>query len=218
VTQGLSTRELQSLTIWDISDPATQVSFDVLWKEFLRPAVNAETTQSVIGRVIQSRSRTVPKLMCCPGVTSPCCESESLTLMAPDPTSPPLILLVDDYEDARVMYGHFLRMSGYEPLEAATGEEALELAYSRVPDLILLDMSLPGIDGWEVTAELKRNDRTKHIPIVALTAHALQTERQRTERAGCDGFLAKPCAPPELLAEISRLLGPRPGVTDATRG
>ena len=94
----------------------------------------------------------------------------------------PLILLVDDYEDARVMYGHFLRMSGYEPIEAATGEEALELAYARIPDLILLDMSLPGIDGWEVTAELKRNAATKHIPIVALTAHALQTERQRTER------------------------------------
>jgi len=125
--------------------------------------------------------------------------------------SPPLarILLVDDYEDARVMYGHFLRLSGYHPIEAATGEEALELAYAQLPDLILLDMSLPGIDGWEVTAELKRNDKTKHIPIVALTAHALQTERQRSERAGCDGFLPKPCPPPDLLAEIARLL-PRP--------
>jgi two-component system cell cycle response regulator DivK len=129
--------------------------------------------------------------------------------MPPESTDAPLILLVDDYEDARVMYGHFLRMSGYEPIEAATGEEALELAYARLPDLILLDMSLPGIDGWEVTAELKRSEKTRHIPIVALTAHALQTERQRTERAGCDGFLAKPCAPPDLLAEISRLLGPR---------
>lgn len=98
---------------------------------------------------------------------------------------------------------------GLQAREAATGEEALELAYARIPDLILLDMSLPGIDGWEVTAELKRNAATKHIPIVALTAHALQTERQRTERAGCDGFLAKPCAPPDLLAEIARLLGPR---------
>ena len=127
--------------------------------------------------------------------------------MAAEPRTLPRILLVDDYEDARVMYGHFLRMSGYHPIEAATGEEALELAYEHLPDLILLDMSLPGIDGWEVTAELKRNEKTKHIPIVALTAHALQTERQRTERAGCDGFLAKPCAPPDLLAEISRLLG-----------
>ena len=106
------------------------------------------------------------------------------------------------------MYGHFLRMSGYQPIEAATGEEALELAYRYLPDLILLDMSLPGIDGWEVTAELKRNEKTQHIPIVALTAHALQTERQRTERAGCDGFLAKPCAPPDLLAEDLAAAGP----------
>ncbi len=95
--------------------------------------------------------------------------------MAPESPQVPLILLVDDYEDARVMYGHFLRMSGYEPLEASTGEEALELALARLPDLILLDMSLPGIDGWEVTTQLKRNPKTKHIPIVALTAHALQS-------------------------------------------
>ena len=132
--------------------------------------------------------------------------------MAAEPPNAPRILLVDDYEDARVMYGHFLRMSGYQPIEAATGEEALELAYAHLPDLILLDMSLPGIDGWEVTAQLKKHPTTKHIPIVALTAHALQSERQRTERAGCDGFLAKPCAPPDLLAEITRLLGPKAGV------
>jgi two-component system cell cycle response regulator DivK len=137
--------------------------------------------------------------------------------MAAESPNAPRILLVDDYEDARVMYGHFLRMSGYFPIEAATGEEALELAYQHLPDLILLDMSLPGIDGWEVTAELKGNEKTKHIPIVALTAHALQTERQRTERAGCDGFLAKPCAPPDLLAEISRLLSRRNGAGDASR-
>ena len=136
--------------------------------------------------------------------------------MAAESPAAARILLVDDYEDARVMYGHFLRMSGYQPIEAATGEEALELAYQHLPDLILLDMSLPGIDGWEVTAELKRNDKTKHIPIVALTAHALQAERQRTQRAGCDGFLAKPCAPPGLLAEISRQLAHR-GVSGAKR-
>lgn len=138
-------------------------------------------------------------------------------LMAAERSTPPLILLVDDYEDARVMYGHFLRMSGFEPLEASTGEEALELACARLPDLILLDMSLPGIDGWEVTTQLKRNATTKHIPIVALTAHALQSERQRTERAGCDGFLAKPCAPPDLLAEITRLLGPHANTAGPTR-
>ena len=114
----------------------------------------------------------------------------------------PLILLVDDYEDARVMYGHFLRMSGYEPIEAATGEEALELAYARIPDLILLDMSLPGIDGWEVTAELKGNDATKHIPIVALTAHAMQGDRERCLKAGMDGYLSKPIDVDRLIATI----------------
>ena len=96
----------------------------------------------------------------------------------------------------------------------ATGEEALELAYARIPDLILLDMSLAGHRrlGSDGRAQAQRR-RTKHIPIVALTAHALQSERQRTERAGCDGFLAKPCAPPDLLAEITRLLGSRRGST-----
>jgi CheY-like chemotaxis protein len=128
--------------------------------------------------------------------------------MAATSSGAPVILLVDDYDDARIMYGHFLRMSGYEPIEAASGEEALEIAYARRPDLILLDMSLPGLDGWEVTAELKSDERTRHIPIVALTAHALRSARQRSERVGCDGFLAKPCAPPVLLEEIVRLLNP----------
>ena len=81
------------------------------------------------------------------------------------------------------MYGHFLRMSGYEPIEAATGEEALELAYARVPDLILLDMSLPGIDGWEVTAELKRNETTKHIPDRRADG-ARAADRAAADRAG----------------------------------
>lgn len=125
-----------------------------------------------------------------------------------EPASGPRILIVDDYDDAREMYGQLLRVAGYQPIEASTGEEALELAVSQRPHLIVLDMSLPGIDGWDVTAELKRTPSTRHIPVVALTAHALHTEKVRTERAGCDGFLAKPCAPADLLAEISRLLGP----------
>jgi CheY-like chemotaxis protein len=75
--------------------------------------------------------------------------------------------------------------------------------------LILMDLSLPGIDGWEVTARLKKDTRTRDIPIVALTAHALQEERERAERAGCDAFVAKPCLPEELLAEVQRLLAAR---------
>ena len=119
------------------------------------------------------------------------------------------ILVIDDEAGIRESLRMILEYEGYTCVLAATGEEALALAHTHLPDLILLDMSLPGIDGWEVTAELKNDEKTRHIPIVALTAHALQAERQRTFRAGCDGFLAKPCAPPDLLAEICRLLGRR---------
>jgi CheY-like chemotaxis protein len=119
---------------------------------------------------------------------------------------PDLILLVDDYQDGREMYADSLRFAGYRTLEASSGPEALQLALDRRPSLILMDLSLPGIDGWEVTARLKKDARTRHIPIVALTAHALQEERERAERAGCDAFVAKPCLPEELLTQVQRLL------------
>jgi two-component system cell cycle response regulator DivK len=123
------------------------------------------------------------------------------------PDEPPdLILLVDDYQDGREMYADSLRFAGYRTLEASSGPEALQLALDRRPSLILMDLSLPGIDGWEVTARLKKDARTRHIPIVALTAHALQEERERAERAGCDAFVAKPCLPEELLTQVQRLL------------
>jgi two-component system, cell cycle response regulator DivK len=124
----------------------------------------------------------------------------------PDDEKPDLILLVDDYQDGREMYADSLRFAGYKTLEASSGVEALQLAIDRLPTLILMDLSLPGIDGWEVTQRLKKDPRTRHIPIVALTAHALQEERERAERAGCDSFVAKPCLPEELLAEVERVL------------
>lgn len=117
-----------------------------------------------------------------------------------------LILLVDDYQDGREMYADALKFAGFRALEASSGLEALQLAIDRLPDLILMDLSLPGMDGWEVTARLKKDGRTKHIPIIALTAHALQEERDRAEQSGCDGFLAKPCLPDELLSEVRRVL------------
>lgn len=122
---------------------------------------------------------------------------------------PDLILLVDDYQDGREMYADSLRFAGYRTLEASSGLEALQLAFDRQPSLILMDLSLPGMDGWEVTARLKKDPRTRHIPIVALTAHALQEERELALRAGCDAFVAKPCLPEELLSEVQRLLVPR---------
>jgi CheY-like chemotaxis protein len=117
------------------------------------------------------------------------------------------ILLVEDFEDARELYSTCLRASGYEVIEAATGADAVALARSASPDLILMDMLLPGIDGWQATAELKQDPAMKHVPIVALTAHALSDERERIASLGCDGFLAKPCLPPDLIRTVDRILG-----------
>jgi two-component system cell cycle response regulator DivK len=126
------------------------------------------------------------------------------------------VLLVDDFEDARLMYGQYLSRSGYRVLEAATGEEALELAFRDLPDIILLDMLLPGVDGWEVTRRLKGAQQTRDIPIIALSALALDSERNRSEHAGCDLFLAKPCPPADLAAAIARMLNGRSAPTGTT--
>ncbi len=115
---------------------------------------------------------------------------------------PPLILLVDDYQDGREMYADALTFDGFPVVEAASGPEALRLALEWLPDLILMDLSLPGLDGWEVASRLKADQRTQHVPIIALTAHALEGERERAEKAGCNGFIAKPCLPDELLVKV----------------
>lgn len=122
-------------------------------------------------------------------------------------TAAPLVLLVDDYADAREMYGFFLVKRGYRVEEAADGHEALDKATALRPDVILMDLSLPGIDGWELARMLKRDARTLTIPIIALTAHALSGEEQRARHAGCDAFITKPCLPQALEAEIARVLG-----------
>jgi two-component system cell cycle response regulator DivK len=126
------------------------------------------------------------------------------------------ILLVEDFDDARELYSTCLRSSGYEVIEAATGIEAVALARSASPDLILMDLLLPGMDGWQATAELKRDPRVRHVPIVALTAHALSDERERIARLGCDAFLAKPCLPPDLIRTVDRILGRPAAPPEAT--
>lgn len=108
------------------------------------------------------------------------------------------------------MYGQYLSRFGYRVTEAATGEEALELAFRDRPDIILLDMLLPGVDGWEVTKRLKAAETTRDIPIIALSALALDRERDRAERAGCDLYLTKPCPPADLAAAIARFLQGHP--------
>ncbi len=116
------------------------------------------------------------------------------------------MLLVDDYADAREMYGYYLTRHGYRVEEAADGHEALEKALTLRPDIILMDLSLPGIDGWELARLLKQDTRSKAIPIIALTAHALSGEEQRARGAGCDAFVTKPCLPQALAAELARVL------------
>jgi two-component system, cell cycle response regulator DivK len=122
----------------------------------------------------------------------------------------PLILVVDDYQDAREMYAEYLQFSGFRVAEARNGNEAIEQAFKLRPDLILMDLSLPGMDGWEATRQLKSDERTKHIPVVALTGHALAGASEGARKAGCDSFVTKPCLPDALVAEIKRLLEAQP--------
>jgi two-component system cell cycle response regulator DivK len=118
----------------------------------------------------------------------------------------PLVLVVDDFQDAREMYAEYLSYSGFRVAEASNGFEALDQAFLLRPDVILMDLSLPGLDGWSATARLKADDRTRHIPIVALTGHALAGASERARQAGCDAFVTKPCLPDDLVAEIRRVL------------
>jgi two-component system, cell cycle response regulator DivK len=118
----------------------------------------------------------------------------------------PLVLVVEDYQDAREMYAAYLSFSGYRVAEATNGIEAIEKTVELLPDIILMDLALPRMDGWEATRRLKEDERTKHIPIVALTGHALAGHAEGARQAGCDAFVTKPCLPDALVAEIQRML------------
>jgi two-component system cell cycle response regulator DivK len=122
-----------------------------------------------------------------------------------DPTAP-LILIVDDFEDNRAMYAQYLSFSGFRVVEAANGKDALDKASELLPDLVVMDLSLPVMDGWEATRRLKSDDRTRKIPVLALTGHALGRHSEGARQAGCDGFVTKPCLPEDLVAEIRRML------------
>ena len=118
----------------------------------------------------------------------------------------PRVLLVDDYPDAREMYTEYLEYSGFDVVEASNGMEALQRAIDSEPDIILMDLSLPVMDGWEATRRLKGDKRTASIPVVALTGHALAGISEGAKRAGCDAFVTKPCLPEDLVKEIRRIL------------
>jgi CheY-like chemotaxis protein len=133
-----------------------------------------------------------------------------MTVQAP----PTLVLLVDDYPDNRDIYVQFLTYSGLRVEEAENGHQALDKAFTLRPDVIVMDLSLPGLDGWEATRRLKQDPRTRDIPVIALTGHALAGHSKGALDAGCDAFIIKPCLPERLLDEIRAILAaarPRSG-------
>ena len=122
----------------------------------------------------------------------------------------PKILLVEDNEMNRDMLSRRLVRNGFEVVMAADGGEGVAMAASEQPDLILMDMSLPVMDGWEATRRVKADAATSTIPVIALTAHALVEDREKAKAAGCDDFDTKPVELPRLLEKINRLLGEKP--------
>jgi len=129
----------------------------------------------------------------------------------------PLVLVVEDYQDAREMYAAYLQFSGFRVAEATNGEEAIEKTLELMPDIILMDLALPRVDGWEATRRLKLDERTRHIPIVALTGHALAGHAEGARKAGCDSFVTKPCLPDALVAEVQRMLAARRSTVETGR-
>ena len=118
----------------------------------------------------------------------------------------PLVLVVDDYEDAREMYAECLDASGFAVAQASSGDEAVAKAVALQPALIVMDLALPGMDGWTATRAIKTDARTSRIPVVALTGHARSDASSAAREAGCDAFLTKPCLPDAVVEVVRRLL------------
>ena len=117
------------------------------------------------------------------------------------------ILVVEDTEDNRNIIRDLLTSAGFEMIEAITGEEGVAMAARHKPDLILMDIQLPVIDGYEATRRIKAIPELKSIPVIAVTSYALAGDEQKTRDAGCDGYVAKPFSPRQLLAKVREFLG-----------
>ena len=127
-----------------------------------------------------------------------------------DKRGQPVVLLAEDFEDARELYRDYLEFSGFAVETATNGRDAIERAIALQPDVILMDASMPVLDGWQATRELKNNPATQHIPVLALTAHAFDDARQQSVAVGCDGFVPKPCLPDDLVSRIRETLSTTP--------
>jgi CheY-like chemotaxis protein len=127
------------------------------------------------------------------------------------------VLIVDDYPDALEIWGLYLRSAGYHVDTAADGLTAVEKAHTNSPDIIVLDLELPGITGFEAAIRLRRAPETKDIPLIAATGYSHAEQLDEARRAGFDSIVIKPCEPSTLVAEIERLLRNRPGVRQLLR-
>lgn len=116
------------------------------------------------------------------------------------------ILVVEDNENNRYLIGYILRKCGHKVIEAVSGEEGLALAVQEQPDLILMDIQLPGMDGLETTRRIRASEAVGEIPIIALTSYAMTRDRERALQAGCTGYIEKPINPDTILASIERYL------------
>jgi CheY-like chemotaxis protein len=127
------------------------------------------------------------------------------------------VVLVDDYADARTMYKEHLQLLGFDVIEAANGIEALRAVHCTGPDIILMDLSMPVMDGWEATRRLKADERTADIPVIAVSAETAASVSAKARKAGFQAFVSKPCLLEELSDEMERALAVASGVGDPER-
>ena len=118
----------------------------------------------------------------------------------------PLVLIVEDQQELRELYAQQLAMSGFDVIEAGNGADAIDHTSARLPDVVLMDLSLPVLTGWEAAQQLKQSGETRAIPIIALSAHALEGERDKALAAGCDDFESKPVDLARLLGKLAALI------------
>ena len=153
-------------------------------KELPRPIEGHRPERSRIGSAVMCAKRSHP----------------------PDSVSSPLILFVDDFEDARDLYAEYFVFRGFRVALSSNGADAIAKARELAPAVVVMDLRMPGMDGWEATRQLKSDARTATIPVVALTAHAFMDVEVRARQAGCDDVIIKPCLPEELLVRVEKTL------------
>jgi two-component system, cell cycle response regulator DivK len=130
-------------------------------------------------------------------------DSDAARPDAPDGTSGPLVLFAEDLQPVRKTYARYLTLVGFRVAQVDDGRQALEMAIELSPAVILMDLSMPGLDGWQATRRIKTDPRTMRIPVIALTGYDAE---ESAKKAGCDGYLAKPCSAEDVVREIRRVL------------